>query len=272
MKTGVVTRPPDRVFAGYALDLDGTVYLGDELLNGAAETLAALRSRARVVFVTNKPLETADSYAAKLTRLGIPARHEDVVTPLDSLVHYLDEHHPGAALLTVAEELVDDVLRDAGFAVTGDPFDAAVVVVSFDRTFTYAKLLAAYRAVKHGAVIVATNPDPFCPTPDGCLPDCAPMLAAVEACTGQRAEAIVGKPSAHMGRAILARLGVEPEQSVIVGDRLLTDIAMAYELGMSSVLVLTGVTTLDDLEHSDVRPDYVAHSLRELLPIRLDGQ
>lgn len=266
MKLDPVIRSPERLFAGYALDLDGTVYLGDELLDGAAETLAALRSQARVVFVTNKPLETAQSYADKLTRLGIPASNSDVVTPLDSLVHYLDEHHHGAALLTVAEELVDDVVRAARYEVVTDPFDAAVVVVSFDRTFTYAKLLAAYRAVRNGAIIIATNPDPFCPTPDGGLPDCAAMLAAVEACTGARAEAIVGKPSAHMGRAILGRLDVAPDVSVIVGDRLLTDIAMAGELGMSSVLVLTGVTTPVDLAHSDVRPDFVIRSLRDLLP------
>jgi len=260
------TRPPDRVFAGYALDLDGTVYLGDELMGGAAETLTALRGLARVVFVTNKPLETAESYAAKLTRLGIATSSSDIVTPLDSLVHYLDEHHRGASVLTVAEELVDDVLRAAGFEVVAEPADAAVVVVSFDRTFTYAKLLAAYRAVRNGATIVATNPDPFCPTPDGGLPDCAAMLAAVEACTGARAEAIVGKPSAHMGRAILGRLGVGAGVSVIVGDRLLTDITMARDLAMSSVLVLTGVTTLDDLARSDVRPDFVIRSLLDLLP------
>jgi HAD superfamily hydrolase (TIGR01450 family) len=263
-------RSPDRVFAGYALDLDGTVYLGDELLDGAEETLAALRSVAAVVFVTNKPLETAASYAHKLTKLGIATTRTDIVTPLDSLVHYLDEHYRGAVLLTVAEELVDHVLRDAGYEVTGTPLDAAVVVVSFDRTFTYAKLLAAYQAVRNGATIIATNPDPFCPTPEGGLPDCAAMLAALEACTGARAEAIVGKPSAHMGRAILGRLGVEPVDSVIVGDRLLTDIAMADELGMSSVLVLTGVTTLDDLANSDVRPDFVAHSLLDLLPTRME--
>ncbi|MGD0851853.1 MAG: HAD-IIA family hydrolase [Acidimicrobiales bacterium] len=264
--THVTAGAPDRVFEGYAMDLDGTVYLGDELLEGAQLTLTALRGFARVVFVTNKPLETAASYADKLTRLGIPATDRDVVTPLDSLVHYLDEHHRGAPLLSVAEELVDQVLRDAGYVVTTNPLDAGVVVVSFDRTFTYAKLLAAYQAVRHGAVIIATNPDPFCPTPEGGLPDCAAMLAAVETCTGVRAEAIVGKPSAHMGRAILSRLGVEPEESVIVGDRLLTDIAMADELGMSSVLVLTGVTSLEDVARSDVHPDYVARSLLELLP------
>jgi HAD superfamily hydrolase (TIGR01450 family) len=270
MTSGVLTRAPDRLFAGYALDLDGTVYLGDELLAGAEVTLARLRQFARVVFVTNKPLATAATYAAKLSKLGVPTSSDDIVTPLDSLVHYLDEFHRGETLLTVAEELVDAVLRAAGYQVVTDPYDATVVVVSFDRTFTYEKLLAAYRAVGRGATIVATNPDPFCPTPDGGLPDCAAMLAAVEACTGARAEAIVGKPSAHMGRAILTRLGVDAASSVIVGDRLLTDIAMAGELGMSSVLVLTGVTSPEDLARSDVRPDFVARSLLELLPTETD--
>jgi HAD superfamily hydrolase (TIGR01450 family) len=270
MNPDLATRAPDRLFQGYALDLDGTVYLGDALLGGAAEALTELRRDAHVVFVTNKPLETAESYARKLSGLGVATTSADIVTPLDSLVHYLGERHRDEAVLTVAEELVDDVLRSAGFDVVSDPFDAAVVVVSFDRTFTYAKLLAAYRAVRNGAAIVATNPDPFCPTPDGGLPDCAAMLAAVEACTGARAEAIVGKPSAHMGRAILRRLGVEPHDSVIVGDRLLTDIAMARELGTASVLVLTGVTSLDDLTRGDVLPDFVARSLLDLLPARLD--
>ena len=155
-----VIRSPERLFAGYALDLDGTVYLGDELLDGAAATIGALRNVARVVFVTNKPLETAESYAAKLSRLGIETSHQDVVTPLDSLVQYLDQYHRGANVLTVAETLVDEVLRSHGHAVVRDPLEAVVVVVSFDRTFTYAKLLAAYRAVGNGASIVATNPDP----------------------------------------------------------------------------------------------------------------
>jgi NagD protein len=270
MSNDVITPSITRQFAGYALDLDGTVYLGDQLLEGAAETITALRQVARVVFVTNKPLETAESYGAKLTRLGIPTSPHDVVTPLDALVQYLERHHPGARVLTVAETLVDDVLRSSGHDVVSEPLDADVVVVSFDRTFTYAKLLAAFKAVGNGASIIATNPDPFCPTPDGGLPDCAAMLAAVEACTSTRAEAIVGKPSAHMGRAILARLDAAPQDCVVVGDRLLTDIAMAGELGMSSVLVLSGVTRVGDLANSTVQPDYVVRSLRDVLPYRLE--
>jgi ribonucleotide monophosphatase NagD (HAD superfamily) len=142
-----------------------------------------------------------------------------------------------------------------------------VVVVSFDRTFDYAKLLAAYRAVRlHGATIVATNPDPYCPSPDGGLPDCAAMLAAVEACTGASAEAVLGKPSPHMAAEVSARLGVPAADAAMVGDRILTDVAMSRALGMTSILVLTGATAASDLAQSSVQPDYVIDSLAGLLP------
>jgi HAD superfamily hydrolase (TIGR01450 family) len=258
---------PTELFAGYVLDLDGTVYLGDELLPGAAETIATLREAgARIVFVTNKPLESAAQYAAKLTRLGVPAAPEDVVTAVDALVHYLHAHHPGRAVLLVAEDAVAERLRDEGFH-TAPPEDAEVVVVSFDRTFDYAKLHAAFRAIReNGAVIVATNPDAYCPTPEGGLPDCAAMLAAVEACTGVRAEAIVGKPSAHMAAAFLERLGVEPAQAAVVGDRLETDVAMGHEVGATGILVLSGATSADAVAASAVRPDHVISGIAELIP------
>ena len=261
-------RRPDRVFPGYVFDLDGTVYLGDALLPGAGETIAGLRrAGARIVFVTNKPLEPGDAYAAKLERLGVPVRRADVVTSVDSLVGYLHREHPAARLLCVTEDSTRDELAAAGFAVTADPALSEVVVVSFDRTFDYAKLNAAYRAVRHhGATIVATNPDPYCPTPDGGLPDCAAMLAAIEACTGARAEAVVGKPSVHMARALEERLGLAASEVAVVGDRLLTDVAMAHSLGMTGVLVLTGATTLADLQAGDVSPDFVIDGLGELLP------
>lgn len=254
-------------FDGYALDLDGTVYLDGELLPGAGEAIARMRAADRpVVFATNKPLERASDYAAKLRVLGIPAVEDDIVTALDSLIRYLTAFHPGARLLTIAEPLVDEMCVAAGFPVVVDPKRADVVVVSFDRTFDYAKLLAGYRAVRAGAAIVATNPDPYCPTADGGMPDCAAMLAALEACSGGRAEAIVGKPSRHMGEAIMARLGVAPERAAMVGDRLATDVAMGQALSMTGVLVLSGATTSDDVAHSDIRPDLVVPFLADLVP------
>jgi HAD superfamily hydrolase (TIGR01450 family) len=260
-----VSAPPR--FDGYALDLDGTVYLGDELLPGAATTVRALRDAgARVVFATNRPLDTAAHYAGKLTRLGIPTEERDVVTAVDALVRYLSAHHAGRALLAIAEDVVCERLLAEGFDVTPDPARAEVVVVSFDRTFDYSKLRAAFRAVReNGAAIVATNPDPYCPTPDGGLPDCAAMLAAVEACTGARAEAIVGKPSRHMAEALLERLGVEPARAAVVGDRLATDVAMAHELGATGILVLSGATGDAAVVNSPIAPAYVLSGIAGLL-------
>jgi HAD superfamily hydrolase (TIGR01450 family) len=265
---GAPLRRPTRVFGGYALDLDGTVYLGDELLPGAARTVASIRAAGKgVVFLTNNPLRSAASYARRLSRLGVPATESDVLTPLGVLTGYLAERHPGAAVLTIAEPLLDRTLAAAGFAVTTDPARAGVVVVSFDRTFSYAKLLRAYRAVRHfGAAIVATNPDPFCPTPDGGLPDCAAMLAAVQACTGARAEAVLGKPSEQMAAELLSRLAVPPGDAAVVGDRISTDVALSRSLGMAGVLVLSGATGADDLAAAAVRPDYVIEGIAQLLP------
>ncbi|HEY4632471.1 MAG TPA: HAD hydrolase-like protein, partial [Candidatus Limnocylindrales bacterium] len=147
-----------------------------------------------------------------------------------------------------------------------DPTSADVVVVSWDRSFTYAKLLAAFRAVRAGARIVATNPDPFCPTPDGDLPDCAAMLAAIEASTGVRAEAIVGKPSSHMAATLLDRLALPADDTILVGDRLLTDVRMAHEAGMASALVLTGATPAAALADAAITPDYVLGGVAEVLP------
>ncbi len=264
-------RRPPRVFRGYALDLDGTVYLGGKLLPGAAETIASIRAEgSRLVFLTNNPLRSPASYARALSSLGIPAEPGDVVTPLGVLTAYLAGRHPGRPVLTVAEPLVDETLAAAGIPVTSHPAEAGVVVVSFDRTFSYDKLLSAYRAVRHsGAVIVATNPDPFCPTPDGGLPACAAMLAAVEACTEARAEAIMGKPSEHMAAELLRRLGVEAGEAAIVGDRISTDVAMSRSMGMTSVLVLSGVTAADEAASSPQHPDYVIDGIAALLPDEL---
>lgn len=269
---------PTSLFDGYAFDLDGTLHLGGIPLPGAAQTIAGIRRAGRpVVFVTNNPLHSAADYASQLCDLGIEATPSDVVTATDALVAYLTSAHPTSRLLIIGEELLRATLAAAGFGLTDQPDAADVVVVSFDRTFDYAKLLAAYRAVRlHGARLVATNPDPYCPTPDGGLPDCAAMLAAVEACTGATAEAIVGKPSRQMAAAVLDRLGIGAAGigaagaagAVMVGDRLATDMAMARNAGMTGVLVLTGATSQADLTAAELGslPDYVIQTLPELLP------
>jgi phosphoglycolate/pyridoxal phosphate phosphatase family enzyme len=257
---------PSRRYAAYVFDCDGTLYVGERPLPGAVEVVRGVRELgARTLFVTNNPTRSQADYAAKLTRLGMPTPDEDVVSSIDALLAYLSRQQPRPRLLVIAEELLTAILRNAGFEVVSDGGDVDVVVVAFDRTFDYAKLKHAFDAVNAGARIVATNPDRYCPSPDGGLPDCAAMLAAIEACTGKRAEAIVGKPSAHMGAVLLERLGVPPRDALMIGDRLETDMKLVRGLGIDFALVLTGATSAQDAQMADDPPDYVMESLSELL-------
>jgi arabinose operon protein AraL len=250
---------------GWLLDLDGTVYRGDVLIPGAAVAIAALRRAGRrVAFLSNKPLQTRADYAAKLTRLGVPARPDDVVNSSLVLARHLATVDPGASLFVIGEPPLQRELEAAGFEVRNDA-RVRWVVVAFDRTFDYAKLNTALQAVRGGARLIATNPDRTCPTEDGEIPDCAGMTAAVEAVTGQRVEIMVGKPSPIMLEVALTALGVAAHECAIVGDRIETDIAMGKRLGLGTVLVLSGITRADDPRIAEMAPDAVLPSIRELI-------
>ncbi len=260
-------RRPDCLYAGYALDLDGTVYLGGELLPGAGRAVRSLRAAGRpVVFLSNNPLYTRQDYAAKLTGLGIPTEPDRVVNSSYVLVRHLSQTAPGARLFVIGEPSVRSELASAGFVLTDRPGEVEIVVACFDRTFDYGKLQVAFDSIRAGARFVATNRDAYCPTPEGGLPDCGAVIAAVEAATGHRVEEVVGKPSPIMGRVLAERLGVPPGESLIAGDRLETDIAMGRASGMATALVLTGATSRDAALAADPQPDYVLERLDQLLP------
>ncbi len=250
---------------GWLFDLDGTVYRGEALIPGADVTLAALRAAGRrVAFLSNKPLHTRDDYAEKLTRLGIPTVAEDVINSSLVLARHLARLDPGASVFVIGEPPLVGELRAHGFEVRSD-HRVRWVVIAFDRTFDYAKLNTALQAVRGGARLIATNPDRTCPTEDGEIPDCAGMMAAVEAVTGQRVELVVGKPSPIILEVALARLGVAAGDCVMVGDRIETDVAMGKRGGLTTVLVLTGVTRADDPRIAEVAPDAVLGSIREFV-------
>jgi arabinose operon protein AraL len=255
------------VYAGYALDLDGTVYLGDTLLPGAMETIQALRARgSRVVFLSNNPLRSCAAYAARLSALGVPAEPADVLNSSAVMAAYLARRCPGARLFVIGERSLCDELAAAGFTMVEDPAQVDLVVASFDRSFEYRKLAIAFDAIRGGAGFVATNRDPYCPVPGGGLPDCGAIVAAIEACTGTAVEEVVGKPSRIMARAVLRRLGLPAQATLMVGDRLDTDVAMGARAGMVTALVLTGAARRADLRRAAVRPDFVLDDLRGLLP------
>jgi arabinose operon protein AraL len=252
-------------YRGWLFDLDGTVYLGERLIRGAGETIRVLRGAGRrVAFLSNKPLETRADYARKLGRLGVPAEPDDVINSSLVLARYLRGLDPGAPVFCIGEPPMLAEMREHGFEVRDDEH-VRWVVIAFDRTFSYAKLNTALQAVRRGARLIATNPDRTCPVEGGEIPDCAGMIAAVEAVTGQTVEAIVGKPSAIMLEVALAALGVAAGDAVIVGDRIETDIAMGKRLGLGTILVLSGVTRADDPRIATLPPDHVIGSVEELI-------
>ncbi len=254
------------MYNAYIFDQDGTVYLGDQLLPGAASTIAQLREAGkRTIFLSNNPTRTRAQYAEKLSVLGIPTPIDDIVNSSFVMVQWLLRHAPGAQLFVVGEESLKGELSAAGLTLSETPGEIDIVVASFDRTFTYRKLQIAYDAIRAGARLVGTNPDRYCPTPAGGQPDCAAMIAAIEACTGARCDPIVGKPSPIMVETVMTLLGLPPDQCMMVGDRLETDIRMGIDAGMATCLVLTGDATREKLAIAGIHPTLVLECIDGLL-------
>lgn len=260
-------RTPARLYDAYIFDLDGTVYLGDSLLPTAGATIQALRQLGRrTVFLSNNPTYTRQEQADKLARFGLPTPPEDVVNSALVMADFLQRRLPGARLFVIGEQPLHDVLAAAGFEFCDDPGRIQAVIASFDRTFVYRKLQVAFDAIRAGARFFATNGDRYCPVPGGGQPDAAAIIAAIEACTGQQVEAIVGKPSLHMAQAVLALLRAQPEDCLMTGDRLETDVLMGLDAGMAAALTLTGATSREQALSSPIRPTYIVERLADLLP------
>jgi len=261
------TTKPSKLYEAYIFDLDGTVYLGDSLLPTASETITRMRAMGkRTVFLSNNPTHSREEQAAKLTKLGLPTPDSDVLNSSVVMVDFLRRHLPGAKLFVIGEAPLQNELRTAGFELTEDVSRIDAVIASFDRTFVYHKLQVAFDAIRAGARFFATNGDRYCPVPGGGQPDAAAIIAAIEACTDTKIEAIVGKPSSHMAEAILNLLDLPPEACVMTGDRLETDVLMGLDAGMAAALTLTGATSEAVVAASPIKPTYTIHNLGDLLP------
>jgi HAD superfamily hydrolase (TIGR01450 family) len=271
MADGAV-RVPDRLYDAYLFDLDGTIYLGDDLLPGARRLIDELRSRGKAVrFLSNNPTKDPQQYADKLARLGLPTPIEEIVNTTVTMTRWLLENHPDAVVFPISEAPLKRAFEEAGIRMSDDPAEIDIVVASYDRGFNYEKLQIAFDAIwfHKRARLVGTNPDRFCPFPGGRgEPDCAAVIAAVEACTGTTCVANLGKPNPAMLHAALKGLDVELRDCVMVGDRLSTDIRMGLDTGMAAALVLTGETKADDLQTlaPEVIPGIVVDRIDRVLP------
>src|SRR5213080_4944004 len=237
------------MYSAYLFDLDGTIYLGDTLLPGAAETITVLRKAGRrTIFLSNNATKTRSEYMTKLTHLGIPTPIDDIINSSFVMVQWLLNEMPQARLFVVGEEPLKQDLRAAGFQ-----FSETAGEIDID-------------AIRAGARLVATNPDRYCPVPGGGgEPDCAAVIAAIEACTGVKCEAITGKPSPIMIKVITDMLQLPPEQCIMEGDRLETDIRMGIAAGMATCLVLTGDATPETLVASGLQPTLILERIDRLL-------
>lgn len=252
---------------GYIFDLDGTIYVDDLLIDGAIEAIQELRNDDhKIVFLTNKSIDTIDSYVKKLQRLGIDVSHEHVVNSNYLTARYLSSRMgPDEKVMVIGEQPLLDELADMGIGISDNETEVSYVVLGWDREFTYEKLNRAFQAWKNGAVVVATNPDRTCPIKGGQIPDCGAMIGAMEGATGEKVDIILGKPSPLAARFIVDDiLKLPPGNCYMVGDRLETDIRMGNDYGVNSVLVLTGITEKSMVKHAKDQPDFIIDSIKEL--------
>lgn len=260
-----MTPRPLRDYSGYVFDLDGTLYLGPNLIPGVDVMVADLRRRGKKVrFLSNKPLQSRQDYARKLRSLGVEASDDEVMNSTTVTVRYLLAHYPQARLYVCGEGPLLSEIVDGGFRIVNSGEECDLLLLSFDRNFHYIKLYESMIAARRGVPIIATNPDNTCPVEGGVIPDCGANMAALEACSGRRVDVVVGKPSDIMLQVILEDLGEAPQDVLLVGDRLETDMRMGIRAGMGTALVLTGVTNLETALAWPEKPTYILESAAQI--------
>jgi len=244
----------------WILDLDGVVWLSDDVIPGVPEAIAKLREAGHtILFLTNNSSRRVGDLVEKFQGMGIPVDAEEIVTSAQAAAMMLE---PGSVALVCAGDGVREALNARGVeTVDAGPADA--VVVGFHKEFDYDRLNVAYQAIRGGARLIGTNDDTTYPTPDGPIPGGGALLASVAAAAGVEPE-VAGKPYQPMADAVLARIGGAAKDGMVVGDRPDTDGLIAKRLGLSFALVFTGVTSEDDLP-VDPDPDITAPDLATLV-------
>jgi 4-nitrophenyl phosphatase len=253
-------------YRGAVLDVDGTVVRGDEPIPGAKAGLEALAAAGvGRLFVSNNPTKPPEAYEQRLERAGFRVDPEEVLTSGSITTRYLREEHRADRIAVVGEAGLVEQFEDAGLRVVPEFDRADVLVVSLDRGFDYDRLCAAYWALEDGSVtFLGTDPDMVIPAVERDVPGSGAVINAVAGVAGREPERVLGKPSVVARRAVLETLGVAPEECLVVGDRLDTDIALGERAGMTTVLVMTGVTDEATLAASEIDPDYVLDSLGDV--------
>lgn len=252
----------------WIFDMDGVLYRGNDVLPGVRELLDALVLRERqVTMATNNSMATPEAYEQKLANMGLDVPAEAVLTSATATRDYLIAAlPPGSGIYVIGmPALREQLFGDTSFHPVqyGEEVPAAVVI-GLDLSFTYEKLKAGHEAVLRGARFIATNADTTLPTEAGLVPGAGSLVAALAAASGQQ-PVVIGKPETPMLEMAMARMGVRPDETVMIGDRLDTDILAGFRAGTTTVLVLTGVSTREDLATAEALPDLIVSDLPSLV-------
>lgn len=249
---------------GLILDMDGVVWQTTNPLGDLPSIFSEIDRRGwRVILATNNATRTPDQYLDKLTRFEVSLEPWQVINSAQAAAHYLKERHPqGGMVFVVGESGLIETLDRQGFHNNYE--GALAVVAALDRAVTYEKLRRATLLIRQGIPFIGTNPDRTFPTPEGQIPGAGSILAALEAATDVE-PIIIGKPQPYMYKIALERLGTSPAETLVVGDRLETDIAGAQNAGCPCALVLSGVSTLEAARAWEPAVDLIADDLGSLL-------
>ena len=253
----------------FALDLDGTLYLGGRCFQCTHPFLARLSALGiGHTFFTNNSSKSTRQYVQSLQKMGIDATPQDIYSSTHSTLDYLREERPDVRrIFVLGTPGLQEEFAESGFTIVGDAAtdEPDAVIAGFDTTLAYARVCRAAYWIARGKPFIATHPDRICPTDQPTvLPDCAAICAMLTSATGREPDAVLGKPSPRMLEGVRKRHGLLPSEIAVVGDRLYTDMAMARGAGALGILVLSGETTAEQVERANPRPDLVVADVGEL--------
>lgn len=245
--------------------MDGTLYIDETLIEGASEFLSLLRrTNRRPIYITNNSSRSVEDYVHKLKRMGIDTSSSEFFTSSMGMALYLNRNHPGQIVYCMGTRSLVEELRKAKISVTTVPTeDVEVVVLGYDTELTYQKLDDVCRLLQKDRPYLATNPDLVCPVKYGFAPDCGAMAEMIAHATGKNPK-FIGKPDPLILLQALQMVRCDPQDAVVIGDRLYTDIQSGINAGITTVAVLSGESTLIDIRQSQVQPDFVISSVQVL--------
>ena len=249
----------------FLLDMDGTFYLGDRILAGSLDFLETLRNTGRkAMFLTNNSSKSAAYYQNKLKKMGVTDPFLEVLTSGHAAARYVLRTYPGGKAFLLGNDILKKELVELGLNIDNEHPD--YVRIAYDTTLDYDKMTKVCDFVRAGLPYIATHPDFNCPTETGFAPDIGAIIAFIEASAGRRPDIILGKPYSGIVEEALRLTGCQAQELAMVGDRLYTDIATGVNFGMTSILVLSGEATLEDLKTSPVQPHLIFDSLCSMDP------